>query len=237
MRKTTKRRMIKWRMNRGVIRVLLVDDHPSVLEGVRAYLTTKKHIKVIGQTRNGVQTIEAAKTLAPDVVLLDLSLPDINGFQLLKLMRDEIPTSKIIAYTMHDEEEFVRGALRAGVNGYVLKSSPLNELVRAIEKVHEGRTSFDSKISRFLSSLPTVKKAALPKIERVSISSQAYYGLTTREREILASLVEGLTIKEISNQQCSSYHTVVSHMRHIYEKIGVHKRSIAMVKALREHIV
>jgi DNA-binding NarL/FixJ family response regulator len=219
------------------IRVLLVDDHASVVQGIRSYFKTKRRIKIVGQAVDGAEAIQKARELTPDVVLMDLSLPKMNGLEALRRIRDEMPGAKAIAYTMHESREYVRAAMRGGAAGYVLKSSPLALLVRAIERVYGGRAFLDPNVSASF-PLPLDKNQVDAKHAKVGGSRERnVHGLTRRERDILESLVDGLTIKEISERRQISYHTVVSHLRNIYNKFGVHKRSATVTKAMREHIV
>jgi DNA-binding NarL/FixJ family response regulator len=219
------------------IRVLVVDNNPCVVRGIQAYFKTKHHISVVGQARGGEEAIEKTRKLSPDVVMMDLSLPSMNGMEALGSIRGEIRRVKLIAYTIRETKRSVRDAIRAGATGYVLKSSPLAMLVHAIERVHGGGTFLDPRI---FPSLPlSSERNRLPAKQAKSGGSrgQDTYSLTQREREVLESLVDGLLIKEISERHHISPHTVVSHLRNIYNKFGVHKRSAAVTKALREHIV
>jgi DNA-binding NarL/FixJ family response regulator len=134
------------------IRVFLVDDHPSVLEGLRAYLRTKEHIRVVGEAGDGGAAIRKIDTLQPDIVLMDLSLPQLNGLEVMKKVRDNNPTVKQIVYTMHESDEIARASIQSGAQGYVLKGSSLPKLVHAIERVYAGERFFDPTISeRWLS--------------------------------------------------------------------------------------
>jgi two-component system NarL family response regulator len=231
------------------IRVLLVDDHPSVLEGIRAYLRMKQHIRVVGQALDGGEAIRKARQLLPDVVLMDLSLPQMNGLEALRRIHCEIPQAKLIAYTMHDSGGFVREAIQAGAAGYVLKSSSLAKLVFAIETIHTGKTFFDPGISKCLSWLSRVDRARLGEVslgksrQRESTESTAAstvckaYGLTEREKQILGLIADGLTLKEIAKELDISYTTMIPHVKHIHEKLVVHTRGAAVAKAIRENLV
>jgi DNA-binding NarL/FixJ family response regulator len=219
------------------IRVLAVDGNPCVLRGIQAYFETKRNIKVIGQARGGVEAIQKARKLLPDVVLMDLSLPNMDEVEALRRLRDETRGAKLIAYTMRKTQTFVREAIRAGAAGYVLKSSPLGVLAQAIERIHSGRTFLAANVAASFPLSSGRPEVGTKQMKPGGSSGQNVYRLTQREREILGSLVDGLLIKEISEQRRISPHTVVSHLRNIYNKFEVHKRSAAVAKALREHIV
>jgi two-component system NarL family response regulator len=219
------------------IRVLVVDNNPCMLWGVQAYFKTKRHIKIIGQAREGAEAIQKAKRLSPDVVLMHLNVPNMDEAEALTRVRGETRGTKLIAYTMRKSQAFVREAIRAGATGYVLKSSSLAMLMHTVETIHGGRTFLDPNISASLPRSSNRHQVATKKMKSVGSGGQNLYRLTQREREILGSLVDGLLIKEISEQHHIRPHTVVSHLRNIYNKFEVHKRSAAVTKALREHIV
>jgi len=218
--------------------VLLVDDHPSVLEGIQSYLRTKGQVKVIGQAVDGVEAVEKARKLRPEVVLMDLSLPRMSGLKALQRIHEEAPRTKLMVYTMHESKEYVRAVMRAGALGYALKSSSLSELLRAIESVRDGKIYVDSELSRSDLRPPSrAKPGSATGARRVQSSYRGGYGLTQRERQILEFFVDGLTIKEIGAELQISYHTVVAHLRHIYGKLRVHNRGASVAKALKEHLL
>jgi len=219
------------------IRVLVVDINPCVLRGIQAYFKTKHHISIVGQARGGEEAIEKTRKLSPDVVMMDLSVPSVNGVELLSSMRGEIRGVKLVAYTIRETKRPVRDAIRAGATGYVLKSSSLRMLAQAIERVDDGWSFLDPRISPSLPSLSDAYQSAAKQAKPGGSRGKETYSLTQREREVLDSLVDGLTIKEISERRQISYHTVVSHLRNIYSKFGVHKRSVTVANAMREHIV
>jgi two-component system nitrate/nitrite response regulator NarL len=219
------------------IRVFLVDDHPSVLQGVRAYLSGRLNIKVVGQALDGAKGLQEARKLLPDVALVDLSLPAMNGVEVLRRMHSEVPGAKLIAYTLHDSGQYVRAAVEAGATGYVMKSSSLAMLVRAVEVIHRGGIFLDPSIATPLSASSVENQGATRKAELDGSLTQEVCGLTRREKEVLEALIEGLSTREIARRDHVSFHTAVSHLRNIYNKLGVHKRSAAVTKALREHMV
>ena len=133
----------------GRIRVMIVDDHPCVVQGVEACLRTIKQILVIGHALNGIDAISEAKRLIPDVVLMDLSLPRLGGIGAIKVIRGTLPHTRLIAFTMNEDLEMVQKAAAAGASGYVLKSSPLSVLVKAIKTVQAGGTFFQATIPRY----------------------------------------------------------------------------------------
>lgn len=230
------------------IRVLLADDHPVTLRGVRDYLRAKQHISVVGQALDGAEAFEKARKLLPDVILLDLRLPKMNGLEVTKKIVREIPGTRVLMFTVYDERAFVEESIRAGASGYVLKSSSPKELVRAIETVIAGRTFFSSAIPKpYLRSLSVNQTGkhydAIPSSDHnqdeliFDLPLNLKQDLTRQERYVLRLVVEGLRTQRIAEELGISYHTVVSHLRHIYDKLHVHNRSTAVMKALRKHLV
>ncbi len=130
----------KSRTRKRRIRILLVDDHPSVLAGIQSHLRSKRDFNVVGLALNGEEAVKKAKSLNPDIMIVDLSLPRLNGLEVMRKVHADNQETKFVIYTMHDGKEFVREALSAGADGYVLKSSPLRILVGGIERVRCGET-------------------------------------------------------------------------------------------------
>ena len=213
------------------IRILLVDDHPSVLAGVRGYLKSKKELIVVGHTGSGEEAISMAKALQPDVMIVDLSLPDIGGLDVIRRVRSGNKEVKFLVYTMHDGKEFVREANRAGANGFVSKAVSLGKLSVAIKRISRGKmypAVVAVGIGRRTSPSGNRGTRQLSRDEGVS---RPDCSLTERELEILRSLPNGAKLREIAADHCISFHTVVSHLRNIYTKLGVRNRSAAVETA------
>ena len=209
-----------------VIRVLLADDHRIVREGLRALIGRHPGMEVVAETADGRATVQAAKELAPDVVVMDLAMPGLNGIEATRQIVQSVSGARIIALSMHSERNFVMEALRAGASGYVPKEATFEELVRAIEAVAEGQTYLSPKIARLvvedsLSSLP-------------GAASSAFAVLTPREREVLQLLAEGSTTKGIAARLHVSGKTIETHRRQIMHKLDIHSVAELTKYAVRE---
>lgn len=200
------------------IRVLLVDDHDVVREGLERILARCDDVEIAGEAASGQQALALAARLAPDLVLLDLSLPDVHGLEVLARLRRLEPAPHVVVLTVHDDDEVVLGALHGGAEGYVLKTATRDELVSAIRKVAAGGRAFDE-----------VVVAALLHDGRPAPPAP----LTPRETEILRLVADGHTNKEIAARLFLSSDTVNGHLDNIYRKLGVSDRAHAVAVALR----
>lgn len=196
------------------VRILLVDDHPIVLSGLRNSLSCYPQFKVVAEASNGAEAIRKAKATNPDVVLMDIGLPGLNGIEATRVLRKEVPKAKVLALTMHDSSEYILEMIRAGAKGYVLKDTSQSELSRAVVAVYKGESFFSPRISRIVVD----ELKARPQRKRVvSIS-----GLTSREEEVLRLIAEGSTNKDIANRLSIGIRTVETHREHIMEKLHIH---------------
>ncbi|MBI3578452.1 MAG: response regulator transcription factor [Ignavibacteriales bacterium] len=235
-------------MRKTRIKILLVDDHPLMLSGMAAFLKGKKRIAIVGRAANGTEAIPKAKQSVPDIILMDIGLPKMSGLDTLRVLRQEIPTAKVLIYTMHENAEYMEAARRFGARGYILKSSSPKELARAISAIHAGEVFVSSRFSHRIQNGDgnnTVSHDhAEPKSRSTSFLGEQLtqqpsenYKLTAREQEILLLITEGSTMHQIAQKLDLSYNTMTTHFKHIYQKINVHNRGSAVAKAIREHIV
>lgn len=231
------------------IRIMVVDDHPVVIKGVRACLDTEACVEVVGEAQNGLIAYEMAKQLRPDVVLMDLEMPRGGGIAAIKKIHHEMPDTIHLAFTMHQNRELINDAFEAGANGYVLKSSPLPILMYAIESAMAGMEFVDPNI-KVPSVDDVVETVDLKRSDSEDLSfvhdpvkvmddcqSNPPSRLTTREIEILRLLVQGLTMKQMATELGVSPNTLIPHMKHIYSKLGVHSRGQVVAKALKDRII
>jgi two-component system response regulator NreC len=208
------------------IRVLLADDHAVFREGVRLLLETRGEFEVVGEAATGNEAVDLVRSLRPDVVLMDIGMPGMNGLEATHLIRTESPASRVLILTMHGTDEYFFNALDAGASGYVLKEAASSDLVSAIESVHRG--------GMFLyPSLAT--KLVEEYLRRVGSGEEksSYDALTPREREVLQSIGEGRTNQEIADVLGLSVHTVQTHRIHIMNKLGLHNRAQLVSYAAR----
>ena len=192
--------------NEQYITVLLVDDHPLVMDGIRSCLETYDHIKVVGTASSGLESLEKAEQLQPEIVLMDINMPDLNGLDATELFRERFPQIKLLILSMHDNREYIATALSFGARGYVLKDVPSKEIVTAIEAVHQGGTYFSSGVSEILLSHG---------------DGETTGPLTTREQTILLMLSEGKSNKLVARELDISVRTVETHRRNIKKKLDI----------------
>jgi DNA-binding NarL/FixJ family response regulator len=203
------------------IRILIVDDHASFRSGLRALLATAPDLAVVGEASSGGEAIAAASTLQPDVILMDVTMPDGDGIEATRRILDASPHVAIVILTMDGGDEPVLAALRAGARGYVLKGAQRIELFRAIRAVASGEALFGPDIARRLSSYLGPADAPPP----------PFPGLTDREREILDLIAAGGSNAEITSRLVVSPKTVRNHVSNIFSKLGVRDRAEAIVIA------
>jgi two-component system response regulator NreC len=194
-------------------RVLIADDHTIVRHGLVGILNATDDIEVVGQAGNGAEAVNRAIDLKPDIVLLDISMPRLNGLEAARRIHKAIPSAHILVLTMHEDEEYVLKMVRAGVSGYIVKDGAVSELIAAIRAVKSGKTWFGPQASQALADA-WQDGAALPDdpLER----------LTNREREVLLLIIEGKTNSQVSEALGVSPKTVDNHRTRLMEKLGVH---------------
>lgn len=199
------------------IRVLLVDDHPIVLQGLKSHLSAIEQILIVGEAADGREAVEKARRLAPDVVLMDISLPRMNGLDAARALQEQVPQARIIALSMHGNKEYVQEMIRCGARGYILKTASPFDLVRAIETVHRGDTFFSAEVSQALLNDYVHKRRRGGETGETRLSA--------REEEVLLLIAEGLTNKEISQRLFISVRTVETHRERMMHKLDIHTAS------------
>jgi len=209
------------------IKVMIVDDHNLVREGLKAVFDQGDEIDVVGEAGSGEEAIEMVNKMKPDVILMDISMPGMNGIQATKLIRDANPDAKIVILTMLDQEGYVYEAIKAGATGYMLKSTSSDELVNAIQTVNEGKALLH----------PDATAQLLKEFVTLAQNKAKDYGLSNREMEVLQLLSEGNTNKEIAKALWISEQTVKTHVAHIFDKLGTSDRTETVAQALRSGLV
>ena len=197
------------------IRLLLVDDHAVVREGLRSLLGTDARFEIVGEAPDGNSALAAAENLQPDVVVMDVSLPGMNGAQVTRRLKDTLPNIKTVALTVHEEGGYLRSLMDAGASGYVLKRSAASELLRAIEVIGEGGTYLDSSIASQLVSKMGQRRST------IAPSS----ALSEREREVVRYVAHGFSNKEIAAKLDVSVKTVETYRYRATEKLGLRSRA------------
>jgi two-component system nitrate/nitrite response regulator NarL len=194
------------------IKLLLVDDHPVVLDGVKTHLSAQPEFDVVGDAANGQDALQKVKRLNPHVVLMDISMPHMNGFDAVAQLRKQAPGVKILILTMHDTKEYIAHMVRLGVRGYLLKDCSPTELVRAIKVVHEGEVYFS----------PAVSKVLADELVDGRLRGQDSTSLTDREKEVLTLIAEGLINKQIADRLGIGVRTIETHRERIMRKLSIH---------------
>jgi DNA-binding NarL/FixJ family response regulator len=209
------------RVSSKKIRVLLADDHTILRRGVRMLLESQPDMEVVGEARNGREALEASRTLAPDVVVMDVSMPEMNGIEGTRQICEEMPAVKVVGLSMHSDAVYVREILRAGARGYLLKDSEDEDLLRAIRSVSRGEAFLSPAVSDAV--LADYRKHVANPIDQ----------LTSREREILTLIADGKSNKEIATALNLSVYTVESHRGSVMEKLNLHNTGDIVRFAIR----
>lgn len=206
------------------VRILLVDDHAMVRRGLAAFLKAFDDLELAGEAANGEEAVRRCAEVQPDVVLMDLMMPGMDGVAATRAIRERFPTVRIIALTSFREEELVQGALQAGAIGYLLKHVSADDLASAIRAAHAGQSTLAPEAVQAL-----VHGAAQPPAPG--------HDLSAREREVLALLVEGLNNAAIAERLVVSLSTAKAHVSNVLTKLGVSSRAEAVALAMRHHLV
>ncbi len=222
-----------------MIKVLLVEDHTMVRLGLSLVFENCSDIELIGEADNGKTGVDLALKLKPDVVLMDIGLPELDGIQATALIKKTIPDMKILVFTSRESEDDVFDSLSAGADGYIMKGANEEQLITAIKAVAEGTAWLDPAIARLV--LSSVKKNSAPDYSAVqknnSGSVKNTYGLTERELEVLALIVEGLDNAQIAKKLVITLSTAKAHVHSILQKLYVKNRTQATIQAVKEGLV
>lgn len=213
-----------------MVRILLADDHDVVRRGLCEMLNAQPGWEVCGEAANGREAVKLALKLKPDVAVLDLSMPDLNGLEATRQIRREVPQTEVLIFTMHETEQLIREVLAAGARGYVLKSDAGRSLVSAVEALSRHKPFFTAKVSEAL--LETYLKSSFKPEE-----NSAFRALTDREREIVQLLAEGRSNKEVAANLSISVKTVETHRATVMRKLGINSIVELVHYAIRNQIV
>jgi DNA-binding NarL/FixJ family response regulator len=211
-------------------RILLVDDHEIVRRGLRALLETRSDFTICEETGDGRAAVELARTLQPDVVVMDVNLPQLNGIEATRQIRQRVRNAEVLMLSMHESEDVVRDAIAAGARGYVFKSDAARDLIAAVDAVRAGRTFFTARTATVAHRTGTDGQAgARPKA--------VTHGLTRRETEVLQLLAEGRTNKSVAGVLKISVKTVETHRARIMRKLNLGSIAELVRYALRNRII
>jgi len=212
------------------LRILLADDHIVVRTGLRALLERQPNLEVVGESENGRETVELAASLGPDVVVMDVAMPVLNGIEATKTIVTQCPTTAVVILSMHADESYVMRALKAGARGYLLKDSAAADLISAIQAVSQNKSFFSPKVSSILAE-------DYVRVLKQKGAVDSYDLLTNREREILQLLAEGKANKEVATALNISPYTVETHRSHILQKLNLHNPAELILYAVRKGII
>jgi two-component system nitrate/nitrite response regulator NarL len=195
-----------------IIKVLVADDHPVVRKGLQLCLAKQGKLKVVGEAADGDEALRKARELSPDVVLMDINMPGMNGLDVTEILRKEAPNMKVLILSVHSNKEYIFRVIQAGAHGYVSKEAPPEEVVSAIESVYNGEPHFSEDIAR----------AALSEFVSSGGKKEPFAQLTTREREVLVLIAEGQSNKEIADRLNIGVRTIETHRERIMRRLNIH---------------
>lgn len=213
-----------------MIRVILADDHTILRSGLRLLLERQGDVEVIGEASDGRETVDLLDTLEPDVVVIDVAMPNLNGIEATRQITSRYPQVGVAMLSMHSDESYVLRALKAGARGYLLKDSAEADLIEAIRAIHSGRSFFSPAISRML------QEDFIRDLQGRD-AEDSYELLTAREREILQLIAEGNSNKDVANRLNLSLYTVETHRTHILQKLNLHSIPELILYAVRKGII
>jgi len=214
----------------SVISIVIADDHVMLREGLRQLLETQSDIKVVGEANDGIEALDITRKYRPDILVLDISMPRMNGIEAVKIIRDAAPETRIVILSMFQREIYAHQALEFGAHGYVLKGSPSVELLDAIRTVHSGRYYFSH-------SMQVEIVSSYLKNRDKKLASSDYDKLTEREKQVFMLLIEGNSTTQIGNLLCVSNKTIEKHRARVSQKLGLSNPVEMMKFAIRSGIV
>ncbi len=213
------------------VRLFLVDDHPIVRSGLRMLFQAEPDLEIVGEADGGAEAIVAVQRLRPDVVIMDVAMPGVNGIEATRRIKEMAPETAVLALTMHEDEQYFFEMLKAGASGYIPKRAAPDDLVAAVRVVAQGNVFLYATLARFLMK-DMVEQGAVPDADAPVDDL-----LTAREREVLACIADGLTSREIAEKLVISVKTVERHRENIMAKLDIHNRVELVKYAMRKGII
>ncbi len=210
-------------------KILIVDDHQIVIEGIKGALKDYPELDVRGEALDGVQALEQVRSLRPDIVIMDICMPHMNGIEAARRIKRLAPDVRVIIFTIHSNRKYIIELLKVGISAYVLKESPLSELILAVKAAKEGGT--------YLNPVVAAQLIHEQELEEAGNDKDGFEQLSMREREVLKLLADGKTVKEIAGQLCISPKTVESHKYHIMAKLDTRSLADLIKMAIRKKLI
>jgi len=214
----------------NTIKILIADDHAIVRDGIRQLLKKESDMAVVGEATDGIQALDKVKDLKPHVVLLDIAMPNLNGLEVIGLLKESAPESQVVILSMHANESYVHQVLKSGALGYVLKASPSTDIIDAIRAVHKKEYFLSSKIKATVIDSYLKTKMNAP-------AAMGYDLLSEREQQVFRLVVQGSSTKEIADILCVSPKTIEKHRSNISAKLKIHGRLEMLKYAIKIGIV
>ena len=212
------------------IRLLLVEDHEVVRAGIKMLLENQPDLVIVGEARDGAEAIGLSRSLVPDVIVMDLTLPDISGIEITRQLKQEKPELAIVALTIHEDDQYFFAMLQAGASGYVPKRAASEDLINAIRTASKGEIYIYPSLTKTLVSDFVARSGQEPE-------KQAIQGLTSREAVVFGLLAEGLSNDQVGERLSISKHTVARHRENLMRKLGLHSRSELVKFAIRKGLI
>ena len=209
------------------IRILIADDHPVVREGLSSMLKKVPDFEVVGEAANGQETVDKALDIKPDVILLDLRMPVLDGVEAMKIIKQQDPRIKYVVLTTYDNDEYIFQGIEAGATAYLLKDSPREELFKAIKAVAKGESMIH----------PIIAAKVLNRFVAISRKMRESSGFSSREIEVLELMAKGFSNKDIAASLYFSESTVKTHIQNIFKKLKVNDRTEAVIEAIKQGII
>jgi len=211
----------------GVIKILIADDHPVVREGLHAMLSREHDFEVVGEAEGGIEAIKKVKELTPDVVLMDLRMPELDGVEAMRQIKSVKPDTQFIILTTYSDDEYIFHGIEAGARAYLLKDAPREELFKAIRAVYHGESLIQ----------PVVASKILDRFSELSRQAQSGVVISERELQVLQLMAKGAANKEIAAKLSITQSTVKTHVTNIFQKLDVTDRTEAVTQALKKGII
>ena len=211
-------------------KIILADDHRVVIEGIKSALNKHPDYEIIGEATDGLEAVKLANSLRPDIMILDISMPGLNGVEVVKKIKLSAPEIKIVIYTMHSSKEFVLDLFKSGVSAYILKDDPLSDLILSLKAVTDGAKYFST-------MAPNALIKHMRELEEKDISEDPYNSLSLREREVFKHLAEGISIKHIAEKLFISPKTVECHKYNIMQKLQAESMVDLVKIAIKRNLI